>query len=64
MDTAIKCPHCGTEIQLSDAFRKEMEAEILGAVRERHERELAAARASAEEAANKKAECDFAAREP
>jgi hypothetical protein len=63
MDTTIKCPSCGTEFPLSDAFRKEIEAHILTAERERHAQELAAARTSAGEVAKKKAERDFSERE-
>jgi hypothetical protein len=63
MDTTIKCPNCGTEFPLSDAFQKEIEAHILTTERERHAKELAAAKASVEEATNKKAKRDFAERE-
>jgi hypothetical protein len=63
MDTTIKCPNCGTEFPLSDAFQKEIEAHVLAAERERHARELTATRASAEKAAKQKAERDFSERE-
>lgn len=63
MDTTIKCPNCGTEFPLSEAFQKEIEAHILAEERKRHARELAATRASAEEAAKQKAQRDFSERE-
>src|ERR1700693_4767937 len=63
MDTTIKCPKCGADIPLSDAFRKEIEADVLAAEHERHDKELAEVRVSAGDAAAKKAEKDAAARE-
>jgi hypothetical protein len=55
MDTLIKCPSCGAEIPLSDAFKHEIEADILATERERHRGELSVAIKSADEAAAKKA---------
>jgi hypothetical protein len=63
MDTLVKCPNCGNEIPLSDAFKHEIEADILATERARHQRELAAAVKSAEIAAAKKAERDAGTRE-
>jgi len=63
MDTIIKCPSCSTEIPLSDAFRKEIEADILIREQERHERELTEARSTAAAEAVKKLEDEQIRRE-
>src|SRR6267142_1275980 len=59
MLTSLKCPKCSAEIPLSDAFRKEIEAEMLADERARHAKELEAAAS----AAAKKAAQDYASRE-
>jgi hypothetical protein len=59
MITSLKCPKCSAEIPLSDAFRKEIEAEMLAEERARHAKELEAAAS----AAAKKAAQDYASRE-
>ena len=63
METTLRCPKCGVDIPLSDAFRKEIEADFLAAEHERHEKELADATAAAGLAAAQKAARDFASRE-
>jgi hypothetical protein len=59
----LKCPKCSADIPLSDAFRKEIEAEMLAEERARHAMELAEVRTAAESAAAKKADQDYATRE-
>jgi hypothetical protein len=59
----LKCPKCSADIPLSDAFRKEIEAEMLAEERTRHATELDEVRTAAESAAAKKAEQDHATRE-
>jgi hypothetical protein len=63
MATQLKCPKCSADIPLSDAFRKEIEAEMLAEERTRHATELDEVRTAAESAAAKKAEQDHATRE-
>jgi len=63
MDTTLKCPKCGADIPLSDAFRKEIEADVLAAEHERHKKELDEVRVSATAAAAQKADQDAALRE-
>jgi hypothetical protein len=53
MDTMLTCPKCGADIPLSDAFRKEIEADLLAAEHERHEKELAQVRTAAAQNAAK-----------
>jgi hypothetical protein len=59
----LKCPKCSAEIPLSDAFRKEIEAEMLAEERARHADELDEARTAAALAAAQRAEQDHASRE-
>jgi hypothetical protein len=59
----LKCPKCSADIPLSDAFRKEIEAEMLTEERTRHAKELDEARTAAASAAAKKVEQDYASRE-
>jgi hypothetical protein len=59
----LKCPKCSAEIPLSDAFRKEIEAEMLAEERARHADELDEARTAAGLAAAQRAEQDHASRE-
>jgi hypothetical protein len=59
----LKCPKCSADIPLSDAFRKEIEAEMLTEERTRHAKELDEVRTAAASAAVTKAEQDYAARE-
>ena len=59
----LKCPKCSADIPLSDAFRKEIEAEMLAEERTRHAKELDGARTAAASAAAKKVEQDYASRE-
>src|ERR1051325_5192624 len=63
MDTTLRCPKCGAGIPLSDAFRKEIETDLLAADHERHENELAAARSQAAAAAAQRAQREFSDRE-
>jgi len=63
METTLKCPKCGADIPLSDAFRKEIEADVLAGEHERHAKELVEVRALASAAAAEKAERDAASRE-
>jgi hypothetical protein len=63
MATHLKCPKCSAEIPLSDAFRKEIEAEMLAEERARHAEELDEARTAAALAAAQRAEQDHALRE-
>jgi hypothetical protein len=63
METTLKCPKCGADIPLSDAFRKEIEADVLAAEHERHKKELDEVRVSAAAAAAQKADQDAALRE-
>src|SRR4029077_21134284 len=59
METTLKCPKCGADIPLSDAFR----ADLLAAEHEHHEKQLAEARAAAGYAATQSAGKKFAERE-
>src|SRR6516164_2657269 len=59
----LKCPKCSADSPLSDAFRKEIEAEMLAEERTRHAKELDEARTAAASAAAKKVEQDYASRE-
>src|ERR671938_424779 len=52
MDTLITCPKCKTEIPLSDAFKHEIEAGVLAAVKLA---EVAAAKKADQEAAHREA---------
>jgi hypothetical protein len=63
MVTHLKCPKCSADIPLSDAFRKEIEAEMLAGERARHAEELNKAKTAAASAAAKKVEQDYASRE-
>src|SRR5437868_2922752 len=63
MVTHLKCPKCSAEIPLSDAFRKEIEAEMLAEERARHAEELDEARTAAALAAAQQTEQDHALRE-
>jgi hypothetical protein len=63
MDATLKCPKCAADIPLTDAFRKEIEAEVLAEEHARHAKELDEARTAAASAAVKKAEADSASRE-
>ena len=63
MDATLKCPKCSADIPLTDAFRKEIEAEVLAEEHARHAKELDEARTAAASAAAKKAEEEYASRE-
>lgn len=52
--TAIDCPHCGKEIELSKALTKDIEKTLLEAEHKKHEAEIAKIKAEAAEAAEKK----------
>jgi hypothetical protein len=47
MDTTLKCPKCGADIPLTDAFRKEIEADVLAEEHARHAMELDEVRSTA-----------------
>src|SRR6266446_2763884 len=63
MVSILKCPKCSADIPLSDAFRKEIEAEMLAEERTRHAAELDEVRTAAASAAAAKAKQDHATRE-
>jgi hypothetical protein len=63
MIPTLKCPKCGADIPLSDAFRHEIEAELLAGERARHAKDLEEARTAAALTAAKKAERDYTTRE-
>jgi hypothetical protein len=63
MNATLKCPKCTADIPLTDAFRKEIESEVLAEEHARHAKELEEARTAAASAAAKKAEQEHASRE-
>ena len=63
MEATLKCPKCAANIPLTDAFRKEIEAEVLAEEHAQHAKELEEARTSAASAAAKKAEEKYASRD-
>src|SRR5271169_4152191 len=63
MDATLKCPKCSADIPLTDAFRKEIEAEVLAEEHARHAKELEEARTTAALVAAKRAEDEHASRE-
>jgi hypothetical protein len=63
MDATLKCPKCSADIPLTDAFRKEIEAEVLAEEHARHAKELEEARTTAASVAAKRAEDEHASRE-
>src|SRR5215471_17070621 len=63
MNPTLKCPKCSADIPLTDAFRKEIEAEVLAEEHARHAKELDDVRNTAASAAAKRAEAEYASRE-
>lgn len=53
MNTII-CPHCGQEVEISQALTKQLEQEITSREKDKHRKELDEARKSATEESNKK----------
>ena len=63
MEATLKCPKCAANIPLTDAFRKEIETEVLAEEHARHAKELEEARTSAASVAAKRAEEKYASRD-
>lgn len=58
--TTIKCPKCGESFELNEAFKHQLEVEMLAGERTKHQEELDRVKKEAEEEAKKRAEKDFA----
>lgn len=54
MSNTVKCKNCGEEIEISEAFRHQMEEQIVATLKSSHAKELENAQKSAEEKALKK----------
>ena len=63
MDAILKCPKCNADIPLTDAFRREIEWEVLAEERERHAKDLDDVRTAAAAAAAHKANQEHESRE-
>ncbi len=55
MTNSIKCPHCGREFELSEAFQHQVEEKVLASLTDKHKAELQSAKKIAEEEASKRA---------
>ena len=56
----VKCPHCGKQVEISEAFKHQIEAEALLEISERHKKELEEAKLMAVNASTKKIQEQFA----
>jgi len=59
MATTFKCQYCGQENEITKAFTKQIEAQIIEAESKKHELELAKVRKEAEEAVAQKVSSEF-----
>src|SRR5260221_4362295 len=55
MTNSIKCPHCGKEFELTEAFQHQVEEKVLASLTDKHKAELQSAKKIAEEEASKRA---------
>lgn len=60
MTATFRCPHCGQEIEISEALSHQIEEKVIESLKEEHLREVEAATKRAQEEAIRKANAQFA----
>ncbi len=55
MKNSIKCPHCGKDFELTEAFQHQVEEQVLATITSKHKAELDEAKRLAEEESSKRA---------
>ncbi len=55
MKNSVKCPHCGKDFEITEAFTHQIEEQVLAGITSKHQTELSEAKKMAEEEASKRA---------
>lgn len=56
MKNSIKCPHCGKDFEMTEAFKHQVEEQVLATITSKHQSELSEAKRLAEQESSKRAE--------